>query len=98
MLTQVRSYRGRPYDERYRLDDDAEAIYCSELIYLAYRSASGEPLGKLVTLGELNWRPYSELIERIEHAPPPVDREIITPRNLAAAQQLQRVYTHGFGE
>jgi hypothetical protein len=98
MLDQVRSYRGRLYDERYRLDDNAEAIYCSELIYLGYRAASGEPLGKLVTLGQLNWKPYSELIERIEQAPPPTDREIITPRDLAAAEQLERVYAYGFGD
>lgn len=98
MLASVRSYRGRPYDERYRLDDNAEAIYCSELIYLGYRAASGEPLGKLVTLGQLNWQPYAELIERVEKAPPPTDREIITPKALAAAEQLERVYVYGFGD
>lgn len=32
MLAEVRKYQGRPYDERYRLDGDAAAIYCSELI------------------------------------------------------------------
>jgi hypothetical protein len=96
VLAEVRNYRGRPYDERYRLDDKAAAIYCSELIYLAYRAASHEPPGKLVTLGELRWQPYVDLIERIERAPPPLDREIITPRNLAAAEQLERIYSYGF--
>ena len=32
-----RTYLGRPYDIRYRLDD--EKIYCSELIYQAFRDA-----------------------------------------------------------
>jgi hypothetical protein len=96
VLTNVRQYRGRPYDERYRLDDDAESIYCSELIYLAYQQASGERLGKLVTLGDLKWQPYTELIEQLEKAPPPLEREIITPRDLAAAPQLEKIYSYGF--
>lgn len=97
VLANVRKYRGRPYDEHYRLDDNAAAIYCSELIYLAYHQSTGERLGKIVTLGELKWQPYIELIERIENGPPPLDREIITPRDLAAAEQLERVYSFGFG-
>ena len=98
VLANVREYRGRPYDERYRLDDDAAAIYCSELIYLAYQDAAGEQLGKLVTLGELKWQPYTELIERIENGPPPLDRKIITPRDLASAPQLEKVYSFRFKE
>lgn len=96
VLAQIKEYRGRPYDERYRLDDNAEEIYCSELIYLAYQQVTGEPLGQLVTLGELNWEPYTELITQIEKAPPPLDREIITPRDLAKAPQLEQVYSVGF--
>lgn len=96
ILAGVRQYRGRPYDERYRLDDDGDAIYCSELIFLAYQQATGDRLGKLVTLGELNWQPYTELIEQLEKAPPPLDREIITPRDLAGAKQLEEVYSFGF--
>ena len=90
MLETVRKLHGRPYDERYRLDDDREAIYCSELIYLAYRDATGgESLGRLVTLGELKWKPYEELIEQIEQAPPPLDRQIITPRDLAQRRAVR---------
>ncbi|WP_425618327.1 YiiX/YebB-like N1pC/P60 family cysteine hydrolase [Anatilimnocola sp. NA78] len=98
MLAKVHSYRGRPYDERYRLDDKAAAIYCSELIYLAYRDATGgEELGQLVTLGDLQWQPYNDLIQRIENGPPPLDRQIITPRDLARAEQLEPVYQFGYG-
>ncbi len=97
ILTNVRGYRGRPYDARYRLDDNATSIYCSELIYLAYRDASGgKDLGRLVTLGELHWQPYNDLIEQLEQAPPPLDREIITPRDLARAPELERVYSFGY--
>ncbi|WP_254512739.1 YiiX/YebB-like N1pC/P60 family cysteine hydrolase [Anatilimnocola floriformis] len=97
MLASVRSLRGRPYDIRYRLDDDRAAIYCSELIYLAYQDATdGEQLGQLIALGELKWNPYEKLIERIEKAPPPLDRQMITPRDLSRAEQLETVFSYGY--
>ena len=42
-------------------------------------------------LGDLKWRPYQQIIERLEGGPAPVEREMITPRDLAAAEQLERV-------
>ncbi|MFD0892274.1 hypothetical protein KBB96_12665 [Luteolibacter ambystomatis] len=82
---------GKPYDPRYRFDDDA--IYCSELIWRGWKAATGHGLGKTVKLGELDWQPYRKLIERIEGTTTiPVDREMITPRDLAAARELTQVY------
>ena len=75
---------------------DDERIYCSELIYKAYRDASGgEPLGQLVRLGSLKWQAYQDTIERAEGGPVPVDREMITPRDLARAEQLELVAAEG---
>jgi len=86
-------YLGRPYDIRYRMDD--EKIYCSELIYKAFRDATGgQQLGELVHFGDMNWGPYDVLIRQIEGGPVPVDREMITPRDLAKARQLQPVFSH----
>lgn len=86
-------YLGRPYDIRYRLDD--EKIYCSELVYKAYRDATqGQELGRLVRFGDMNWRPYETLIERIEGGAVPVDREMITPAELARAPQLEPVFSY----
>lgn len=83
-------YLGRPYDVRYRMDD--EQIYCSELIFKAYRQASaGDELGKPIRLGDLNWRPFVATIEHFEGGPAPLDREIITPQALAAAPELELV-------
>jgi hypothetical protein len=90
MLDHVRSCVGRPYDYRYRLDDDA--IYCSELIYKACLAATGQPPGKLVKLGDLDWREYRQLIEQLEGGPVPVERQMITPRDLANAEQMELVY------
>jgi len=86
-------YLGRPYDIRYRMDD--EKIYCSELVFKAFRDATdGQQLGDLVKFGDMNWGPYETLIKQIEGGPVPVDREMITPRDLAKARQLEPVFAH----
>ncbi|MCA8992120.1 MAG: hypothetical protein KDA88_09085 [Planctomycetaceae bacterium] len=88
----AQKFLGRPYDSRYRMDD--EQIYCSELIYKAYGEASGEQLGELVRMSDLNWRPFEETIQYYEGGPVPLDRELITPKNLAKAEQLELVFAH----
>ena len=94
MIQEVRKYMGRAYDHRYRMDDDR--IYCSELIYKAFRDATADgQLGEMARLGDLNWRPHQEAIRRLEKGPVPLDREIITPKELARARQLKLVYSHG---
>jgi uncharacterized protein YycO len=91
MLDAMRKDLGKPYDIHYRFDD--QAIYCSELIWRGWKSATGRELGKAVKLGDLNWRPYQRVIEAIEGAGNlPLDREMITPRDLAAAPELERVF------
>jgi hypothetical protein len=82
---------GKPYDLRYRLDD--ESIYCSELIYRGWLAATGKPLGKLVKLNELQWQPYRKLIVALEGSEEiPLERQIITPRDLANAPELTQVW------
>src|SRR5262245_52456638 len=93
MIRAARKQAGKPYDVRYRWDD--EQIYCSELIFKAYETASHERLGELVRLGELDWQPYRATIEYYEGGPVPLDREVITPRDLARAEQLEEVYHFG---
>jgi hypothetical protein len=91
LIKHARAYEGLPYDFRYRMDD--EAIYCSELIYKAYLKTTAKPLGKLVTVAELDWRPYEQTIRQLEAGGPvPLDREMITPRDLAQAEALERVW------
>lgn len=88
MMRSVQNYLGRPYDIHYEMDD--EKIYCSELIYKAFADASGgERLGAPVKFGELNWQPYTETIDDIEPGAVPLDREIITPKDLAIADELE---------
>lgn len=90
-LTAMKRDLGKPYDPRYRFDD--EAIYCSELIWRGWKSATGKELGAAVTLGSLTWQPYQAVIEAIEGPGKlPLDRPMITPRDLARARELKRVY------
>lgn len=86
----AQTYEGLPYDIHYDMDD--AAIYCSELVYKAFRKATGEELGHLQTLGELRWQPYTQVIKQIEGGKLPLDRKMITPRSLSEAKQLEKVY------
>ena len=90
-LAAMKEDLGKPYDPRYRFD--SEAIYCSELIYRGWKAATGEGLGKVVTLGSLDWQHYKPVIEAIEGpGNHPLDREMITPRDLAKAPGLRLVH------
>lgn len=95
MIENARKFLGREYDIHYDLDE--ERIYCSELIYKAYLGASGEKLGQLKRLGDLDWRPFQATIERIEGGPVPTERQMITPKHLAEAEQLELVEQFGYG-
>ena len=50
-ITESSKYLGKPYDVHYSFDD--EYIYCSELVYKAFKNASGIQLGLLCHAGEL---------------------------------------------
>lgn len=86
----ARSTLGRPYDVRYRWDD--ERIYCSELVEKSYERVFGKTLGERVRLGDLDWQGHVEAIRRYEGGEPPLDRRLITPRDLARAPALHRVF------
>ncbi|MBI1852820.1 MAG: hypothetical protein HYR85_20965 [Planctomycetes bacterium] len=77
----------------YSMDDDA--IYCSELVFKAFKNATGEPLGATQRLSALDWPPFVALIRRLEGTVP-LDREMITPRALSEAPQLREVHRVGW--
>ena len=85
----AQAMEGRPYDHHYAWDE--EAIYCSELIYKAFEQATGEKLGTMQRLGDLNWKPYAAVMEQVEGGPVPVDRMMITPRAVTEAGQVELV-------
>ena len=93
-VSALQPFLGRYYDFKYEMDD--EFIYCSELAWKAWRSATGEELGTLVKLGDMNWKPFEETIRKYEQGPPPLDRMMITPRGLSEARQLEKVFGGAF--
>ena len=92
-VAELKKFLGRPYDYRYEMNDDQ--LYCSELAYKAWKNATGQQMGKMTKLGELNWKPYEATIRELEDGPPPLEREIITPKALSEAPQLVEVYRSG---
>jgi hypothetical protein len=90
IIAAAEKYEGRPYDIHYDMDDGK--IYCSELLYKAVRDATGKKLGRIRKLGELNWRPYEQVIRSIENGGLPLEREMITPRDFSEAPELQEVF------
>ena len=87
------SYSGLPYDFDYSMSDSE--IYCSELPYKAFREASGEKMGELEKLGDLNWKPFETFIRSIQGNLLPLDRVMITPSSLSQAPQIHPVYRKG---
>ena len=88
-IAAARKYLGRPYDLHYSLDDGA--IYCSELVWKAWRDATGKELGPLQKLGDLNWRPATPVILAIE-GNLPLERQMITPVAISRAPELERIW------
>lgn len=90
-IESLQPYVGRPYDMQFELDD--EKIYCSELVYKAYRDATGEELGSVQTFGDLNWEPFhDELAHYHGNHDLPLAREVVTPVSLTHSPQLIRVF------
>ncbi|SFV65710.1 hypothetical protein MNB_SV-13-1768 [hydrothermal vent metagenome] len=89
LIVETNKYLGLPYDVQYEMDD--KKIYCSELIYKAYRDATTQKMGTLFALGKMNWKPYQKTIEKYEKGAIPLERKMITPRHLSESKYLEKV-------
>lgn len=92
MIKESEKFLGLPYDILYELDD--KKIYCSELVYKAFKNVSGEKLGRLRKLKELNWKPYKDFIVDLA-GELPLERKMITPKDLSEAHQLEKIFSNG---
>ncbi len=90
LLAALNRYSGRHYDYRYAPGDDE--IYCSELVYKAYRDAYGVELGVWENLGDLNWRPFEKFIRGMENGGLPLGRPMITPVGVTRSPAMVKVY------
>jgi hypothetical protein len=85
------TFLGRPYDYNYDMSDNRGA-YCSSLCYLAFEASTGEQMGKLEKLRDLDWKPFVQFIKEEQNGGLPLDRVMITPASLSRAPQLHEVY------
>ena len=93
VLKEAAKYLRRKYDFQYQIGDGE--IYCSELVYKAFKRGINVEVGKKQTLGSLNWRPYEYVIRTI--AKPkgslPLDRVLITPVSLVQSENVEQIYS-----
>ena len=95
--TELEAHIGKPYDFKYEFTD--EKLYCSELVFHAWKKASNKDMGKRENILTLNWKPYLATIEKYNQGPLPTSgRMLISPRSLSRAKQLERVYNHGLDQ
>ena len=79
-----RSWLGRPYDVRFRWG--ADALYCSELVHMAYAQAAGERLGDLRTVRSYGITdPVVLDAMRKRWGRVPLDQRVIAPSDLWTA-------------
>jgi hypothetical protein len=107
ILSAAAEYYGRPYDLFFSFDN--EAIYCSELPFLAYREA-GITIGRVQTLSELNFdNPLVRKLiearwERHEACSAEkldfegcfalvLDQKMVTPASIAEDARFQRIFS-----
>ncbi len=86
-------FEGLPYDIHYDMRNKS-AMYCSGLLYESFLKAEGESLGQVQKLGDLNWKPYVAVIKKIERGNVPLDLELITPRAISEAPQVEKIYSN----
>jgi len=92
VIAAAETHLGKPYDLRYRLDD--EAIYCSELLHKAFAAVfPDDELGAPIPLGEMDWQPHEALIRRVEGSLP-LERRIVSPAAVAASDKVRMVYSN----
>jgi len=90
-IIEAEKHLGKPYDIQYEMGDDK--IYCSELVYKSYLQACNIKIGKIQTLGSLNWRPNEKFIRYITGGKLPLNRRMVTPVALERSPNSFLVYS-----
>lgn len=108
IVAAAESFAGKPYDIFFSFNNDA--IYCSELPYLAFKAA-GIPIGTIQKIAELNfdnalvrklisrrWQSDEECAAKrydFEQCFAHIlDRELVTPASIAADSKFKRIYSN----
>lgn len=87
-----KSWLGRPYDLRFRWDD--QSLYCSELVYKLFERGAGVRLGKLQTAADMNLddpKVQQALRKRFAGAKLDPQEIVVTPDSIFNDAQLVHV-------
>lgn len=87
----AQAFFGKSYDIQYQPDD--RKIYCSELIYKAFRNGCGIEVGAVQRLGDLKWQPHEAAIRQLAGGELPLDRRMVTPVTLVDSPLTTVVYS-----
>jgi len=90
-IQQAENFVGRPYDRGFAMDD--ERVYCSELIYKAFRSATGVALAPFQKRAELNFLRHLPALLILGQGELPWNREVITPFALTRSDKLRVIHS-----
>jgi len=96
LTKEARRHLGKRYDSKFRWDD--KKLYCSELVFKAYRNALGIELNTTEKLGDFysSWNPIvNAYVERKygNGKKLPLEEEAITPVRLHESNMLATVYS-----
>lgn len=91
---EAEQYLGKPYDLLFAWSDDR--IYCSELVYKAYRDATGLELGALVPLStfDLEPAPVRALIAQRVGKNLTTSQRVVAPASFLTDADLTVVYSN----
>jgi len=91
-IREAKKLLGAPYDLQYQLDE--EKIYCSELIYKAFKRGASLELGKIEQLKDLNWVPHTPFIIYLAGGSLPLKRKMVTPESMFRDDDLYVLYSN----
>jgi len=90
VLAEAKKALGKPYDARYRWDDDA--LYCSELVVKAFERGAGVTVGKQEVVRSLHLSPAELALGPALGIDP--EQTLVTPGSLVGDAHLELVAEH----
>lgn len=90
VIREAEKFIGTPYDYKYSLDDGH--IYCSELVYKAYKRGMKLQLGTLQKLKQLKFKGNEKFIKELNGGEIPLERVMVTPHSLYMDKRFNVIY------
>lgn len=94
VIIAAKKYYGKPYDHFFLPGDDE--IYCSELVYLSFKEATGAEIGRMQSFRELEYQNsavQSLILSRWEKYPPCIKKGIDDPDECLSLIYDQKLIT-----